>query len=661
MTNYSDLKVVELKAELKKRGLPQTGLKQILVERLEAAENEASKLRDPHSLLETAASEPAEAHLAIDTIAPTTSVATEPEARNPDDGSTALELRESDERPIISEETVKDVDSSTMDEADGPIPKSMTSSEAADTPMIDSPQTLVQSPGTGEILESNRLDDESAIVSGDHLGEHRGQDTETPTKRQEELSMMKDDDSVNEGASMQPCGAKSPVADDARKRKRWSQSPPTSGAEIAKKARLEGASVALLGELKPTDEPNGVDMCPSVGGAMDISIAEAELTAVRPEEAGNTREGEALRSPTPPHSPLAPKRTVSNNKGGRFKDLFSSAGGVDKEFSRGRSPNNRPSDHEIDDGEDHDITPALHSATSALYIRNFMRPLHPPSLKEHLISLATPPSSSPNPEILGDFYLDPIRTHCLAVFANIAAASRVRSALHNRVWPNERTRKPLWADFVPENKVRDWIELEQSTAGSGARNADRKRWEVVYETVGGEEGYHNVQAVLREVGAGGQAQNSSGGIHGMQGVPLGPRGSAFAFTGSRHAGLSQAAMTASRPANSGFSALDSLFKSTAAKPKLYFLPVSKELAERRLGMLADARRSRGRGSRSRGGGRLHNEQRRYTFEDGDLLVDGGPDLRAGWRGGGSDNYSGGGRPRVQYAPRLHLEDRRGRW
>lgn len=40
MTDWNKVKVVDLKAELKKRGLPQTGLKPALVARLTAAENE---------------------------------------------------------------------------------------------------------------------------------------------------------------------------------------------------------------------------------------------------------------------------------------------------------------------------------------------------------------------------------------------------------------------------------------------------------------------------------------------------------------------------------------------------------------------------------------------------------------------------------------------
>ncbi|KAK5285788.1 hypothetical protein LTR16_004442, partial [Cryomyces antarcticus] len=75
-----------------------------------------------------------------------------------------------------------------------------------------------------------------------------------------------------------------------------------------------------------------------------------------------------------------------------------------------------------------------------------------------------------------------------------------------------------------------------------------------------------------------------------------------------------------------FQALDLLFRSTIAKPKLYFLPAPASLVAARTAEL-DKRTAR---HPPPPGGPL-DEKRRYTFEEGDLLVDAGPEF--GWRAG----------------------------
>ncbi|GME24800.1 DNA-binding SAP [Neofusicoccum parvum] len=130
----------------------------------------------------------------------------------------------------------------------------------------------------------------------------------------------------------------------------------------------------------------------------------------------------------------------------------------------------------------------------------------------------------------------------------------------------ERTRKALWADFIPEEKVSEWIEREEKEGGGRMG----KRWEVVYEP---DEGDAGVQAELRE-------------------PPTGPA------------------------AEKSFLALDKLFRSTTAKPKLYFQPIEKTLADKRLDELDRCTSRDWKPSDAAGG-----TERRYTFEDGDVLVD----------------------------------------
>ncbi len=63
-------------------------------------------------------------------------------------------------------------------------------------------------------------------------------------------------------------------------------------------------------------------------------------------------------------------------RGNRFHGLFGAPPGT----SRGQAS-------QIHGAGDRDVTPVVHSATTALYIRNFIRPPHPNTLKEYLVSL----------------------------------------------------------------------------------------------------------------------------------------------------------------------------------------------------------------------------------------------------------------------------------
>ncbi|KAI9883925.1 MAG: hypothetical protein M1823_004295 [Watsoniomyces obsoletus] len=370
---------------------------------------------------------------------------------------------------------------------------------------------------------------------------------------------------------------------------------------------------------------------------------------------------EAALSPRRSPSPAERERT-STSKDARFKGLFNVGASKDR--------NVQDVVETADNINDRDVEAALHPATSALYIRELMRPLHAPTLKAHLTALAGRPGEASHPDVITEFFLDSIRTHCLVAFTNVSAAARVRSALHHTVWPEERSRKALWVDFVPEEKIGEWIETEQRAAGGGGGRGGNKRWEVIYEAdnddYGGanEEGHGGVQAILREVGTHGSIGGGGRGHghgQGAMGAPLGPRGrdiydSRQTGSSSQKQQQQQGQQTRGGPSsksttNVGFTALDSLFESTTSKPKLYFLPVEKRLAEKRLDQFARLSSSRGgRGGGARrgggGGGRRGDDQElhRYTFEDGDLLVDEGPELGGGGGGGGGGRYRGGGGP-----------------
>lgn len=479
----------------------------------------------------------------------------------------------------------------------------------------------------------------------------------------------------------------SEVLEDSRKRKRRSQSPVPSSIEITqKRKKMEGSrshvklpedvtgeaqaaeasaseDITMVGPEVVTEEPkfvgagipedttlvdatstqshkavpNSLDTQHSPDKPEDTSskptgteiTAPAELTNESESRLINRRLSDASKEPQAELDEISSRPSPSDT---RFKNLFPGSS------KREASPTRQLT---YPDQDDRVVSPAVHPATAALYIRNFMRPLHSGHLQDHLNALARPSGSTGTEEMIREFHLDNIRTHCLVRFVNTSAASRVRSNLHNRVWPDERTRRPLWVDFVPEEKLKKWIDIQLGVTSTG-RGQPATRWEIVFE-----EDSDGMNAYLQEVGSGPpgltgsklkQLQNlprpdataaaAAAAGQGVHGAPSGPRSRE---TDPRTAAPQAPPSTKPVDRGRGFQALDDLFRSTAVKPKLYYLPVSKSTADKRLDKL-DA---------GHGGGRGGNELRKYTFEEG-LLVDRGPLYGARGRGGHAHGGGGGG-------------------
>ena len=574
MTDYSKLKVTELKGILKERGIPSTGLsrKQQIIDALEA--------RDVASGGDEAATD----------------------ARRDGEGESVSE----DVQQVghLEENGVEAAGvAATQVEDEG---KAAGGDEAVEKDGVEAVPPPVQStPTTTEDVQAPEATADEPAANP------------TPT----EVTVMEKNEPVSqEPSTLATPQQLSPAAEsqssEMRKRKRRSPTPPPSAETVNKKLKSAGEELVKLAEDVMVMEDAPV---PVVDGEQNIVV------------------------------PYSTSDDIVN-------DPPSTA-------------------DEQQEEEERSVEPAIHPATHTLYIRDLVRPLQPNQLREHLLALSTPSTSSPSSSTITTFHLDTLRTHAFVTFTSLAAAAHTRSALHNRIWPDEPARKPLWVDFVPEEKVGGWIEMEDTSSGSGGGGGgggrrDAKKWEVVYtNTTTSEAG---VEATLQDVSSAAPAavqrqprlSNSSQQGQGMPNAPLGPRSALPPI--SANPNPSAKPSPAPPPTSESFSVLDQRFASTTTKPKLYFLPVGKEVVDRRLNEFESwtsqewkaegGSRSRGDGGNDgggrdggagRGGFGEGGELRRYTFEDGDRLVDGGPDIGSFGRGGRMPPYggSGGGRGR----------------
>ncbi|EME84708.1 SAP domain protein [Pseudocercospora fijiensis CIRAD86] len=307
----------------------------------------------------------------------------------------------------------------------------------------------------------------------------------------------------------------------------------------------------------------------------------------------------------------------------------------------------RPDATEDEDVEmDTSSPPSRHPVTRALYLNNLVRPLKPEHLREHLLAVSSSEDSA-----IEIFHLDKLRTHAFVLFGSKSAATRVRAALHDKVWPDEPQRKALWVDYIPNEKVQEWIDTEVN------REARNVRWEVVYE-----DSDSGVITSLQDVASPGGKPSNAGGPpsmrpparhgDGMPNAPSGPR---------RYSSQSLQPPTPQRERaaqSKSFDSLDANYKFTESKPKIYYQPVAQELVESRLQELAQGTSRDWDDRQADPSLYAEGELRRYTFEDGDRLVDGGADFglfgrrpaRGGFRGRGrgdrggirGDHYRGGG-------------------
>jgi len=695
MADYSKLKVNELKEELKARGIPVAGLKLkqnfidklleadavgqtnalgALVAPVGGAENHEADEQDLSTNAQDVQSrdEPAQdADTTPSQSATQGSIVKNESAVYPESGKDENEVSPEEAKAKLQSATVN----ASKDGTEEPILRDGT---------IAAPELGEPRPTASEV--DRKLGPTSAPAS-DGLG--------SQTAPMETLETL-----PPSSAASTPHVPVQEMIEDSRKRKRRSLTPPPSAADIAQKRAKASDGSPLITKSVDTMVEDEEGVAPDLAVEGIVKEAKSEpSTLERMQEATDTpeivRKGDGVPGgehsakvhPTPTVSPegnrteepmaeALPKPLQSPEKqsiqSGPGTSLFAGPKKKDPSLplisppskSRGLGTASNPSTLLDLDAEERAIAPALHPATSSLYMRNFKRPLHLPTFRAHLAKIARGPtmSSGNDEDPIVSYFLDSIRTHALVSFKSISAASRVRSALHDTRYPDEKARDPLWVDFIPDDKVQSWIDIETKSAGHGTA----QKWEVVYE-----DGAGGVEAVLQEVGAGGgprrpstvlrrqssmsgvqrqpsmsdvQRPSSNAGVHPDR-LPLVPQDR----TDARNE-LREEAPRVSQPeiSGAGFRALDELFSFTTAKPKLYYKPVSQKVADRRMDAIKDLRV--GHADMGKSG---DEDMKRYSFEmyrGQEEWVDKGPEFGYGRRGvermrGGAPTrggYRGGG-------------------
>lgn len=610
MADYSTSKVADLKAELKRRGIPQTGLrvKQQIIDKLmeddnkgqDAGSGEAATAAEPEPEEESHPPEP-EAPVATETednveVAPTQDTA-------PSAPDTQAELNTQDEKPA--------------EDPDQPSQKLDGSAEHLPShPQTEEPSEETQEP---EEKDTKAESDEKKYEAEESkpIEQAPGETVRTEPVIEEPspagLTTASGPQSTGADTELSTPLPSEELIEDVRKRKRRSQSPAPHLEQVSrKKAKTPGDS---------DSQPGSEARDPTSAGTADEIPKPSEISQTPiQEDSSAQRNNDSDKTQT--------KKATPQKQDPRFKELIISAG---REDTRPSPP---PVSTEVDEAM---VEPAIHAATAAIYIDGLMRPLQPAALKNHLLNVASAPGTSPNPDLVTEFYLDSIKTHCFAKFSDVSTASRARGSLHGTVWPNEKNRKSLFVDYIPEHKVHDWIQMEEATRG---RPGPPPRWEVKYDKRGDE-----VVAVLEEVDltSSARAPTTKEFTHPP---PRGPRAEMQSMD-RRPSGPSQQHRS-SHPGQ-GFKPLDELFKSTTAKPKLYYLPVPREVADKRLDRFDDLIQE---GSFPRRGG---DEMRKISFEDDDRFIDSGPEFAPRGRGGGRGR--GRGRGGIMDSRRYSRRDR----
>lgn len=576
-TDFSRLTVAQLRQELKRRKLVQTGNKSDLIDRLVAFEDEQKGDHTDQATQEAA----------------------------DDDDATALEhseIKQSDAQPADEQQQDVTMESPTREKTASPVP------EEAPTA---SPIPEVTEPSQPE-LEAALIPE--AVEASESLPQPiEAADAEPSLSNPLPPTISEDSIPPTESASMPEPIPVTEIVQDIASRKRRSRSPPPPGDESsAKRSRVEPDIDSP--SPQPETNPSTLDIPPNqYFAAQAVPIPDNE-----PHHEDHARQERDWAQRLEGNQPKRQEVPMD----------------IDEPMDEfGRAERSR------------------HPATSALYISNLMRPLKDNDFRDHIIKIAAFPGVTPNPECVLDFYLDSIKTHAFVGFNSVSAASRVRTALHNKIYPNERIRKALWVDFIPPENIQEWVRRER---------AEKGRWVVTYEE--DLDGDSEVRVTHHQGTDKATSQQSSRPPMGPPPVPIGPsRG----YSGG--ASVPPPPVRGRGARQSRYEQEGGDWKTTYTGPPLTWKPVSEELAKRRI----EHMRSHYTTDRYRDMGR-EDEINRYTFENVDRFVDRGKEVFIGIRpphrqaerdrlagkiGGGGGGGGGGGRRRRRNRSPRRRDDR----
>ncbi|KAF9691684.1 hypothetical protein EKO04_010265 [Ascochyta lentis] len=634
MADYNKQTVAQLRQVLKDRGIPSTGLtrKAQIVEKLEEAENAGNGDAESGNATEDAASsaghpEQAEEQSAQGEIVPKLPLK---EAGEP--AQTATDA-EAEPTPVPAPTADRSPETISHIESDVPPPSDTKAIEqpAEDTTMEEE----VGGPQPTEIFRAAPAGPEDDQV-GPHITEPTDKEVEVEAEG-DKADPVQDELPEAPGPAAEALKLAQPEAEASKESQDTAMDFGTPSSAPNERATVEKPELLPIPERSTAEtsrlntEELEADTRKRKRRSNSPDLTAKEVLAKKPRSSQKSApevhlkedDDMAMEQRRPEDSTPDTKRERKENVS-RYRDLVQPA-----------------SDVAIDSlNDDRPTIPAIHPVTSALYIRNFMRPLRPEPLRAHLTSLASPPSASPDPTILSALFLDNMKTHALALFTSATAASRVRASLHGSIWPPEGNRKELWVDFVPDDRVEEWIKIEEDALAAekegraSGRPVAAKRFEVVYT-----EDSEGTTAVHQEIGSGAPVN-----------APRGPRGS---VDDRRHSNVpvpTAPTEELKKDAEASFKTLHDLFDSTTAKPQLFYLPVSDAISELRLKEL-DAETSRDWNPEAvrKGRGMKVEAKYRYTFDEDDRIVEAGEDRgpwaedlrggrggfrgRGGWRGG----------------------------